>query len=113
MDVLRKKMALITNLGHLLDKDGCIPGMSKPVRRLAEYLCGIVKAVTTRQKDELATGVRCRRWPKNKRYPGEITAFIDRQDCVSWSCPVCGGDGRISGWRKTMWDWWREISRYF
>jgi len=98
-------MALITNLGHLLDKDGCIPGMSKPVRRLAEYLGGIVKAVTTRQGDGLATGVKCRRWPKNNRCPGEIIAFIDRQDCVSWSCPACGENGRISGWRSTTWDW--------
>ena len=98
-------MALITNLSDLLRKEGCIAGMPKPGRKLAEYLGGIVKAVTTRQEDELATGVRCRRSSKNNSCPGEITAFIDRQDCVSWSCPACGENGIISGWRQTMWDW--------
>jgi len=99
-------MALIANLSDLLRKEGCIAGMAKPnSRKLADYLGGIVKAVTIRQDDELATGVRCRRLSEKNPCPGKINAFIDRQDCVSWSCPVCGENGIISGWRKTMWDW--------
>ena len=98
-------MAWITDLRHFLDEDGNIPEIPKPARRIAEYLGGIVKAVTTRQDGELATGVRCRRWPRHKRCPGEIIAFIDEQHCISWSCPVCMDNGVISGWKGTIWDW--------
>jgi len=109
-------MALITDLRHFLNEDGSMADMPNPARILAKYLGRIVKGVTTRQRDALTTGVRCRkrlkhRMPEQGRVlvrrpcPGEIIAFIDEQQAISWSCPVCQDNGVISGWKDTIWDW--------
>ena len=98
-------MAWITCLGHFLDEDGCRVEMPNPARTLAEYFGRIVKGVTTRQRDALATGVKCRKRFKRNKCPGEIIAFIDEQQAISWSCPVCEDIGVISGWKETIWDW--------
>jgi hypothetical protein len=97
--------AWITDLRHFLNEDGSLANMPNRARTLAEYFGHIVKGVTTRQKDALATGVRCRKRPRQRRCPGEIIAFIDEQEAISWSCPVCEDNGVISGWKGTLWDW--------
>jgi hypothetical protein len=98
-------MALITDLRHFLNKDGSRADMPNPACTLAEYLGRIVKGVTTRQRDALTTGVRCRKRFRRRPCPGEIIAFIDEQQAISWSCPVCRYNGVISGWKGTIWDW--------
>ena len=98
-------MAWITDLGHFLDEDGRRAEMPNPARTLAEYFGRIVKGVTTRQRDALATGVKCRKRFKRNKCPGEIIAFVDEQQAISWSCPVCEDNGVISGWKETIWDW--------
>jgi len=50
-------MALMANLRHFLKKDGSMAEMPSPARKLAEFLGRIVKGVTSRQKDALATGL--------------------------------------------------------
>ena len=97
--------AWITDVRHFLNDDGSRANLRNPGRTLAEYFGRIVKGVTTRQKDALATGVRCRKRPKRRKCPGEIIAFIDEQGAISWSCPVCEDNGVISGWKGTIWDW--------
>ena len=99
------QMALITDLRHFLNQDGTMADMPKPARRFSEYLGSIVKGVTTRRGAELATGVRCRRRIDRRPCPGEIIAYINEQDGICWSCPVCEENGIISGWRGTIWDW--------
>jgi len=79
--------------------------MPNPARKLAEYLGRIVKGVTTRQKGALATVVKCRKRFKRRKCPGEIIAFIDEKEAISWSCPVCEDKGIISGWKGTSWNW--------
>jgi hypothetical protein len=98
-------MALIADLRHYLNEDGSMAEMPNPARALAEYLGRIVKGVTSRQRDILAAGVKCRKRSKRKKCPGEIIAFIDEQEAISWSCPVCEDNGVISGWKGTIWDW--------
>ena len=36
---------------------------------------------------------------------GEIIAFMNEQEAIFWSCPVCEDNGIISGWKGTIWDW--------
>ena len=100
-------MALIADLRHFLKEDGSMAEIPNPARKLAEYLGRIVKGVTTRQKGVLATGVKCRKRHKSTPCPGEIIAFINEQEVISWSCPVCEDNGIISGWKGTIWDWSR------
>jgi hypothetical protein len=95
----------ITDLRHFLDEDGSRAEIPQPARILAEYFGRIVKGVTTRQGDPLATGVKCRRRLKRNICPGEVIAFINEQEDISWSCPVCRDNGAISGWKGTVWDW--------
>ena len=98
-------MAWITDLRHFLNEEGSRADMPNRARKISDYFGYIVKAVTTRQGDELGTGVRCRRRPGRKSCPGEIIAFIDEEQAICWSCPVCGDNGLISGWEGTIWDW--------
>jgi hypothetical protein len=28
----------------------------------------------------------------------------DEDESIHWYCPVCGDNGRISGWQNTRWD---------
>lgn len=95
----------ITDIRHFLNDDGSISDMPNQARKLADYFGRIVKGVTLRRGNALATGVRCRRRFRHRPCPGEIIAFIDEKDAVSWSCPVCNDNGIISGWRGTIWDW--------
>jgi len=98
-------MALITDLRHFLNEDGSRAEMPNPARTCAEYFGRIVKGVTTRQRDALATGVKCRKRYRRSPCPGEIIAYINQKDGISWSCPVCEENGIISGWKGTIWDW--------
>jgi hypothetical protein len=79
--------------------------MPNRARILAEYFGRIVKGVTARQRDELATGVKCRKRFRHRPCSGEVIAFIDEQQSICWSCPVCKDNGVISGWKETIWDW--------
>ncbi len=98
-------MALITDLRHFLNEDGSMADMPSHARVLAKYCGRIVRAVTNRRIATVDTGVKCRKRPRRKPCPGEIIAFIDEQQAISWSCPVCEDNGVISGWTETIWDW--------
>jgi len=54
-------------LRHFLDNNGEIAVSHGPARKLAEFVCSIVVAVTSyTQEISVATGIRCRRRPKRK-----------------------------------------------
>jgi hypothetical protein len=97
----------VTDLRHFLNEDGSVAEMPRSTLKLANYFGRIVKAVTSRNKDVVATGIRCRRRPGHKSCSGEIIASIDYQQnsVIVWSCPICGDNGTISGWEGTVWDW--------
>ena len=97
-------MALITDLRHFLNEDGSMPDMPNPARTLAEYFGCIVKAMTTRLRDDWILGLGVEEGIKRRPCPGEIIAFIDEEEAISWACPVCEDNGVISGWKGTSWD---------
>lgn len=96
----------ITKLRHFLDENGDFEDFPGPARKLAEYLCSIVKAATSYALEiSLPTGIRCRRRPKRKPCQGEIYAFLDKKnDSIEWFCSRCDDNGIITAWENTKWD---------
>ncbi len=58
-----------TDLRRFLNEDGTRAGMSNRARRFIDYFGGIVKKVTTRRGNALATGIRCRKRFRHKPRP--------------------------------------------
>ena len=93
----------VADIRHFLDENDDLIREPGPARRLAEHLCAIVEAVTSRARDQLdwVTEVRCRRRPRHKRCEGNIVAGFDEADpaTIVWVCPVCEDNGYIRGWQ--------------
>ena len=96
----------ITNLRHFLEEKGDLGDIPGPARKLAEYLCSIVKAATSYAFEiSLPTGIRCRRRPKRKPCQGEIFAILDKKNnSIEWFCSRCDDNGIITAWENTKWD---------
>ena len=96
-----------TKVGHFLNDDGelqaDLPGSA---RKLAEFICSLVKSVTSHRFEALVpTGVRCRRRPKRKPCTGEVFAFLNEDTgAIQWNCFKCGDNGFIYDWENTKWD---------
>lgn len=98
---------LFTKVPYFLDKNGEFPSdLPGPARKLAEFICSIVKAVTGHAFETLVrTGVCCRRRPQRKPCKGEIFAFLNEETkAIQWDCAVCGDNGFIYDWEGTNWD---------
>lgn len=98
---------LSTKIPHFLDEKGELPSnLPGPARKLADFICSIVKSVTSHSFEALVrTGVCCRRRPQRKPCKGEILAFLnDETKAIQWNCPVCGDNGFIYDWEGTNWD---------
>lgn len=98
----------VSNVLHYLDADGEFAARSGPARRIAEHVCAIVEAVTSRKvgHDGRATAVRCRRRPGHVRCSTPILANYAENDpaSIEWCCPACGDNGFVRGWQETKWD---------
>lgn len=97
----------VSNVLHYLGDDGEPAVRTGPARRIAEHVCAIVEAVTSRPADaDWMTDVRCRRRPGRKPCLGPIIAGYAENDptTIVWGCPVCKDEGYISGWQETRWD---------
>jgi len=98
---------LFTKVPHFLDDNGGLPtDLPGPARKLAKFICAIVKSVTSYSFEALVrTGVCCRRRPKRKPCQGEILAYLNEETkTIQWDCPVCGDNGFIYDWEETKWD---------
>lgn len=98
---------LFTKVPHFLDEKSELPSdLPGPARKLAAFICSIVKSVTSHSCEALVrTGVCCRRRPKRKPCKGEILAFLnDETKAIQWNCLVCGDNGFIYDWEETKWD---------
>lgn len=98
---------LFTKVPHFLDNNGELPAdLPGPARKLAEFICSIVKSATTHSLEALVpTGIGCRRRPKRKPCRGEIYAFINEEtSAIQWNCFLCGDNGFIFDWQNTNWD---------
>ena len=98
----------VTDIRHYLDENDDLirePGLA---RRLAEYQCSIIAAVTARPPDEVdwGTDIRCRRRPRRKPCEGQLIAGINERDpsTLVRLCPFCGDNGYLRGWEGTWWD---------
>ena len=98
--------SLICDLRHYLDKKGRLDDLPGPMMSPAAHVGGIAAWVTSHRvlKVEL-TNIHCRRSPGRKRCLGIVAAcFNPTKEFIFWECPVCGDNGRISGWEGTLWD---------
>jgi len=100
-------MAYFTKLKHFLNEDGDLPSdLPGPAAKLAEFICSLVKSVTSQRFEALVpTGIRCRRRPKRKPCSGEVFAFLNEEtSAIQWNCFKCGDNGFIYDWENTKWD---------
>lgn len=98
---------LFTKVGYFLSEDGELPAdLPGPARKLADFICSLVKSVTSHFFEALVpTGVRCRRRPKRKPCKGEVFAFLNEEiGAIQWNCFICGDNGFIYDWENTKWD---------
>ena len=99
----------VTDMRHFLNEFGELPEeMPSPALKLALYQGSIVAWMTGTNclnGRESRTNVNCRRSPNRRPCPGEIVAaFEATSEAIAWACPLCGDNGRISGWEGTAWD---------
>jgi hypothetical protein len=96
-----------TKVSHFLNEDGELPAdLPGPARNLAEFICSLVRSVTSHSFEALVpTGVRCRRRPKRRPCKGEVFAFLNEEvGAIQWNCFTCGDNGFIYEWENTKWD---------
>jgi hypothetical protein len=99
--------SLSTKVIYFLNEDGELPAdLPGPARNLAEFICSLVRSVTSHSFEALVpTGVPCRRRPKRKPCTGEVFAFLNEEiNAIQWKCPTCGDNGFIYDWENTKWD---------
>ncbi len=97
----------VTDLRDFLaDDDLPVADLPVPALNLVRHLGAIVAWMTGRPTDALElTNVACRRSPRRVRCVGEILAELDdHRKVIAWQCPLCGDNGRITGWEGTYWD---------
>ena len=99
----------ITDMRHFLNELGEIPEeLPPPALKLVLFQGSIVAWLTATgglRRQVSRTNVICRRNPNRRPCGGEILAYFDAaSEAVVWECPLCGDNGRISGWEGTPWD---------
>ncbi len=99
----------ITDMRHFLTEGGVLPD-DIPVPALKQALFqGAIVAWLTGTACSIGQGsrtnVNCRRNPDRRPCLGEIVAMYEvASEAIIWECPLCGENGRISGWEGTPWD---------
>jgi hypothetical protein len=99
-------MALITNIKHYLGPGLSVVKIPAPETTVREFLGCVVKAVTSRDPNDIncVTQLKCREGSDGCE--GDIFAGYDQEDpsVIKWSCSSCGEYGLLSGWENTVWD---------
>ncbi len=97
----------ISDIRHFLDDGGGLPAdLPGPTARVALHLTSIVEAATVRPAGLPAeSAVRCRRRPRHRPCAGYLRVLrTDVPEEIAWTCPHCGDEGLITGWRRTHFD---------
>lgn len=99
----------VTDMRHYLNEIGELPDeMPSPALRIALFQGSVIAWMTGTDSldgQTSRTNVNCRRNPERRPCPGEILAFLEiKSEAIIWECPLCGDNGRISGWEGTSWD---------
>lgn len=98
---------MVVDLRHYLDLSDDAPG---PARRLAAYLCDVVRAATAGDAGTAwASALPCRRRPAHRTCPGRL--LLRRAEAgraVRWQCSSCGDEGVVSHWEDSPFDLRRQ-----
>jgi hypothetical protein len=88
----------ITDLTHFLDSSGAIGPVKGPARAMAQFHVDVVAHASDRTADALPAP-RCFKCKKS------LVAAVPAHDgAITWVCPACRTDGRISNWQGSLWD---------
>ena len=93
----------VTDITHYLDDHGeLVSEMPGPARKLASFLVLVIDAVSQDiPANDFDTHIRCLR----EGCTGSIRAsLVSIKKNITWSCPDCGHNGRISNWQGTKWN---------
>jgi hypothetical protein len=101
-----KSMALIANIKHYLGPGLSLIPIPSAEATTREFLGRLVKAVTSRDPDDLScfTQIPCPN--RLAGCEGDILAGYDQEipSVIHWSCTSCDESGLLSGWENTVWD---------
>jgi ribosomal protein L37AE/L43A len=88
----------ITDLTHYLDGSGAIGPIKGPALAMAQFVADVVAHATAGSGNAPAspTCFKCRK--------SQVSAGRAADDAIVWMCPKCQTDGRISKWRRSLWD---------
>lgn len=95
----------ITDMSHFDYREEEAHRVPKQAKRLAEYFASIIERTLKRAPiNGKNVGIRCRRRPGRRPCTGVLESEMQpRGNELSWWCPVCGDNGRISNWVGTRW----------
>lgn len=88
----------ITDLTHFLDSSGAIGPVKGPARAMAQFHVDVV----AHAPDGTADALPAPRCFKCKKSP--VAAVPAQDGAITWACPACHTDGRISNWQGSLWD---------
>jgi len=87
---------------HYLNEKGDIAAARGAARRMADFVTSVISHASDFDRPEETPGPAC--FKCRKRGDHRVDTDIADDDAVTWRCPACGTQGRISNWQGTFWD---------
>ena len=86
---------------HLNDKGDIEPGKG-PACKMADFITSVITHASEVGRLENAPGPLC--FKCRKRDNCRVLTGVAADETVTWYCPACGTEGRISNWQGTFWN---------
>ncbi|MBV8037745.1 hypothetical protein [Roseateles sp.] len=92
----------VVDARHYLTEKGNIAAERGAARRMADFVTAVIAHASDFDRPEETPGPAC--FKCRSRDDHRVDTDIADDDAVTWSCPACGTQGRISNWQRTFWD---------
>ena len=92
----------VIDIRHYLNDKGDIEPGKGPARKTADLITSVAAHASDVGKLENALGPLCFRC--RKRGNCRVLTGVAANETVTWHCPACGTEGRISNWQGTFWN---------
>lgn len=88
----------ITDAKHFLDEKGALGPQKGPAKAMAEFHANAITYATAADTAGVVapTCFKCKK--------SAVKVAIAPDGAICWSCSRCNAEGRISNWRRTLWD---------
>lgn len=97
----------MTDITHLSPSEGPEPDLPEKLWKFRDYLGRIISAATARADlTSFISGIPCRARLNRKLCQGTIKIELQHlpTPTVHWQCTICDEGGKITGWRKHLFD---------